>query len=145
MGEIFFLVVFLNIGFLFFFNSFLYIIGSFFLICLGSSGLVSFYFLGWLGIVLFLVFVGGILVIVFYLGIYGNYYSFSNQFFSLIYLIFFTFPSIFITQNNSFSFGEYSDFYLNFLVFVLISGFLFLVLFSISKMVGYGSSLRSYF
>lgn len=97
-----------------------------------------------MGSVVFLVFIGGILVILFYLGMYGNYYKLSNLGIFFVWLLLLFLPLTF----NKFIFinstGESSlTFYV--LIFLsLLSLFLFFLLKGIRKILGVGRAMRSF-
>ena len=89
-------------------------------------------------------FVGGILVFLFYLGIFGHYYKFTQgySFFGGVITVLFFFEVIHCVLVKSL--GEFSDFYFSWLFFSLIRGVLFFVLILVSKLNGYGRALRRF-
>lgn len=121
------------------------IVSLFFLSSLFLRVLIGVLFSSWLGIVFFLVFIGGILVIVFYLGMYGRFYRFNHKIFYLIFSLLILYPVNIIFREKIIGFGESSDFFYKCSYYVIISTFLFLVLFSTRKILGLGSSLRRFF
>lgn len=84
-------------------------------------------------------------MIVFYLSMFGNYYNFRKVglifFFSFIIII----PVETIVKFKVFNIGESSDMFFNYSFYLFIGGFLFLILISLRKIVGFGGSLRRFF
>ena len=144
MPEIYLLILFVIFVFLIYAAAVIRIIFLFFLFSFTISIIVGYLFSGWVARVIFLVFVGGILVIIFYLGMFRKFYSFVDSvpvvFFILVFFNSLNF--IFIKVNNI---GESSKYFFKFSYFFLIGGLLFSVLFLVSKIIGRGRSLRRFF
>ena len=144
MGEILVYLIFFILGVLINVISTVPLIGLFFLICVGLRLITGFYFSGWLGSVLFLVFVGGILVIIFYLGLFGNYYKFKNYLLISFVLIMILTPKLFFSFNKKFNYGENSDFFFNPRFYILVGILLFLTLCATRKILNLGRALRRF-
>jgi hypothetical protein len=108
VGEILILsMLVLSVGF-FFISSFLLFCAQFFFFSVFLSLVVGFYCRGWLGILCFLVFIGGILVILFYLGMYGTYYSLFKWGYVVYFILVLFFPLDFLFEKYLVGFGETS-------------------------------------
>lgn len=145
MGEILIFMLLVSIFGFFLITSFLFFCAQFFLFSVFLSLILGFYRRGWLGILAFLVFIGGILVILFYLGMYGTYYSLFNSsqrifLFLLLFLPVCYFKDFYISNLGENSLGRFNIFFLG-----LISLFLYFLLFGVRKILGVGSAMRRFF
>lgn len=145
MGEILILRLLIRMLGFFFISSFLFFCAEFFIFSVVISLLIGFYRRGWLGVISFLVFIGGILVILFYLGIYGTYYSLVELSRIFLFGIIIFFPIVFFSEQYFFRIGEISISFLNILYLGLISLLLYFLLRSVRKILGVGRAMRSFF
>lgn len=144
MGEIYFIFFIFFLIYLIASKSFIMLISFFFLISFFCSLIISWFITGWLGLISFLIFIGGILVFLFYLGIFGNYYSLNKNIFIVFFLYIFGFSFSFLSKKLIFRFGNSSDFFFSWVFFFLVSSFLFFFLVVVRKIKGFGRSLRRF-
>lgn len=131
--------------FFFFSNSFFILCGIFFLFSILLRINVGIYHSGWIAIILFLVFIGGILIILFYLGMFGNYFNIKFIGNILFFFLLLVIPPVFYIKKKINSTGDSS---LNFYKIIFLGGvsiLLFFLLNGIRKILGIGSAMRRFF
>lgn len=145
MVEIFFVLICFILSLLVRLSSLLGFIGVFFLLRATVSLARRYIFSGWAGVVVFLVFNGGILVIALYLGLFGKYYKFF-KYLGLLLLTCFLFRQVsWFCLSKNFNYGERSDFFYKPSYFIFTGVVLFFSLFFIRKATGVGRALRRSF
>lgn len=93
---------------------------------------------------IFLVFVGGILVILIYLGMYGKYYKISYLGRIFIWMLLVIIPLNFEKEVFVFSTGERRMTIKKVYFLGILAVFLYFVLKGMSKILGVGSAMRSF-
>ena len=145
VGEILLFFMIIRRIFFFFSRSFFVLCRVFFLFSVFLSIIIGFYHSGWIGILVFLVFIGGILIILFYLGMYGKYFNISSLGSVFILFTLLILPVNLSKEINIYSTGESSMTFFRILFLGGLAVLLFFLLNGIRKILGIGRAMRSFY